>query len=1373
MPRRRNGEIPLPDGWDVAQDFDGKVYFIDHNTRKTTWIDPRDRFTKPQTFADCIGNELPLGWEEAYDKHVGAYYINHVNQTTQLEDPRQEWRAIQEAMLREYLQTAQDVLEAKKEIYDVKQQRLCLAQDEYNHLNNALTTLGASRTSLCSSSSSLSTKYDPDLLKSDVALARSRVSRLKRELEQIRAEMNCTQRGVDTLASVEQKLSGHHGGCYNITEAQAIMTELRNIQKSLSSGEKEKAELMQSLAQLKDELTRLQLCEGSPEASTLSLPQEKLSTASQTDLSGELVPIGTRLAEMARMRLQYDEARKRIQHIQQQLADLEEKVTPGQTESDKDKLLLFQEKEQLLRELRSITPRTRTQQDMKKIQSEIRRLEQDLNNALELSNKTITDRVRLHEEKQLLLQQLRDALRSMAMLEGQLKTLSASTLSVSSSSSLGSLSTTSSKGSLSSGLSFTDIYGSPQCLGPVTLQQERPVDMVDLHRRVERLLKGSEQNNLVSTPSPGRSQPSLSPRSSLSSVSPPVSPLYENAPVGPPPAYEHVEMQRQQRQNQRAGPTSSSVNLDGTQLEDRLAELRLSQHQTPTQELLCTSSQDRLKLVGGPHPPVELQSGNMSQGSGLGRPVAATAAVAGAAAAAAVAQQQHQHQHQLQQQQPSQEPPPLSPISETPPPTGIRSRASSSGTNTRSVSAAVSDESVAGDSGVFEASNRRRLSEVIGDVDSLALGEMSLETAQVQIKLRYSVSDGLLHVGIERARNLAALFIPNNAQVYIKAALLPMQLPVNHICCTKPVLDLHKPTFGETFPIAVPLNKLYTKTLQVNVWCTGSESEECLGSAQVSLADFCPESPSVKWYNLLSFRFMQPPDSPSTSTSNSNSNSNNICASIAKQANHDKQESDISVYRSGQNTKEESSDESTIISSQTSTLTRNQGCDELQTAISLKLEELANCLRSPDEDDQNVDSESGSGSDDSDEEGIIVEFMMEDNILEDVLEHEEDEELTEETKQTEDKETNTECIFIPEQGKQRKLSAAGVAPNSMYDDKNSIVIKRSQTFSPSAAVSKSHYICRLNRSDSDSSMPLYRRGGPFQRNSVERRSLRWRRPSSALSCKTVSKKCTNLPPTARTSLDLELDLQAQHARLSNLQDEITRLRELKQRLEQAREKGDTDFATWLLEDHKFQNLMVQAESGKNGKSAEDKRVEKMLKRTSKEIYKLRKTKAGKGKPDIISFKEKMAFFTRVSLNVPVLPPEDSTCENALSPSLSIGQHKRHASEPVTSETMVTKVDAQGISNLVARPYTVPSGNVSAVRADNAATNNASIALNSAEDSSANSTNKTINAKGRPVAGKLQFAKNGQGESPNSPEQNDSEEPRRYEYVVDRVLGVEV
>jgi protein KIBRA len=75
---------------------------------------------------------------------------------------------------------------------------------------------------------------------------------------------------------------------YTLQEAQAIMAELRNIQHSLSSGEKEKAELMASLSRLRDDLTRLKPLNNdmSPDLSTLSLPQEKFSTASQTDLSG-------------------------------------------------------------------------------------------------------------------------------------------------------------------------------------------------------------------------------------------------------------------------------------------------------------------------------------------------------------------------------------------------------------------------------------------------------------------------------------------------------------------------------------------------------------------------------------------------------------------------------------------------------------------------------------------------------------------------------------------------------------------------------------------------------------------------------------------------------------------------------------------------------------------------------------------------------------------------------------------------------------------------------------------------------------------------------------------------------------------------------
>ncbi|XP_044747979.1 protein kibra [Coccinella septempunctata] len=1183
MPRKRNGEIPLPEGWDYGQDYDGKIYFIDHISKKTTWIDPRDRFTKPQTFADCRGNELPLGWEEAYDKQIGQYYINHMTQSTQLEDPRLEWRSVQEAMLREYLQTAQDVLEAKKDIYQVKSQRLMLAQDEYELLTNALATLNTSRTSLCSSSSSLSTKYDPDLLKSDVAMAKNRVSRLKSELEQIRNEMSYTQRGVDTLTSVEQKLSSQQGTCYNLGEAQAIMAELRNIQMSLSSGEKEKQELMQSLAKLKDDLTRLQLSESSPDVSTLSLPQEKLSTASQTDLCCESVPIGTRLAEMAKMRLEYDEARKRVQHIQQKLADLEEKVQPGQVESDKDRLLLFQEKEQLLRELRSITPRMRSKEEMYDIQNECKKLEQDLNKALEVSNRAIADRLKLHEEKQLLLQQLKDGLRTMTHLESQLKTLSASTLSVSSSSSLGSLSTTSSKGSLSSGLSFTDIYGGPQTTGSQNLG--KPIDMADLHRRVERLLKNSD--NSPHTHSPGRSQPSLSPRSSLSSVSPPVSPMYENLPLTcAPPSYEQVERDRRLQSEQS--------------LNEKLMELRLSN------PYLNSSSQEFSNIQRVPIPNLspltdllEQQANNMSQGSGLGRPPRYSLEFTGD--------------------------PPLSPISETPPPIidhdellqgTTLSRTSSSGTNTRSVSAAVSDESVAGDSGVFEASNKKR--------NSIFGPELDADTAQVQIKLKYVTGDNILNVCVERARNLAALCMEENSQVCIKTALLPASTPYPSVYCTTFVRDLRKPIFGDVFNLPVPANKINTKTLQVNVWNTvEGQQEKCVGCAQVSLADFNVQSVSQRWYNILSLQLFDP--------------------SISSY--HNKQESDISIGKNEELTnkqvgvKEESSDDSTIISSQTSTLTRNQdGVCFQPPNFNLDFEELVNCLGNTEE--YSDDSE------DDEEEGITVAFGNNDG-LEVVLEHcdGEDDDHEEEEEKYHDKETNTECAFYPEHAKQMKLAAStGV---SAMEDRGAI--KRSQTFSPSAHISKNQYICKLNRSDSDSAMPLYRRGSkPFERNAVERRSLRFRRGPGSMALLTSSKSHSHLPTTARTSLDLELDRQAQHTRLEMLNSEVTRLRDLKTRLEHAKEKGDSELASYLLEDQHFQDMISQAESSKMTRTDEEKKVEKMLRKVSKEIYKLRKTKAGNGKPDLISFKEKMAFFTRVNTNVPFLPSDECHLDRLLS-----------------------------------------------------------------------------------------------------------------------------
>lgn len=68
-------------------------------------------------------------------------------EATQIEDPRKQWRQEQERMLKDYLTIAQDALSTQKELYQVKEQRLALALDEYVRLNGAYKEKSSSRTS--------------------------------------------------------------------------------------------------------------------------------------------------------------------------------------------------------------------------------------------------------------------------------------------------------------------------------------------------------------------------------------------------------------------------------------------------------------------------------------------------------------------------------------------------------------------------------------------------------------------------------------------------------------------------------------------------------------------------------------------------------------------------------------------------------------------------------------------------------------------------------------------------------------------------------------------------------------------------------------------------------------------------------------------------------------------------------------------------------------------------------------------------------------------------------------------------------------------------------------------------------------------------
>uniref|UniRef100_A0A2K5Q6G3 WW and C2 domain containing 1 n=1 Tax=Cebus imitator TaxID=2715852 RepID=A0A2K5Q6G3_CEBIM len=172
---------------------------------------------------------------------------------------------------------------------------------------------------------------------------------------------------------------------------------------------------------------------------------------------------------------------------------------------------------------------------------------------------------------------------------------------------------------------------------------------------------------------------------------------------------------------------------------------------------------------------------------------------------------------------------------------------------------------------------------------------------------------------------------------------------------------------------------------------------------------------------------------------------------------------------------------------------------------------------------------------------------------------------------------------------------------------------------------------RLNRSDSDSS--TLSKKPPFVRNSLERRSVRMKRPSSVKSLRSER--------LIRTSLDLELDLQATRTWHSQLTQEISVLKELKEQLEQAKNHGEKELPQWLREDERFRLLLRMLEKRQMDR-AEHKgelQTDKMMRAAAKDVHRLR-GQSCKEPPEVQSFREKMAFFTRPRMNIPALSADD-------------------------------------------------------------------------------------------------------------------------------------
>jgi E3 ubiquitin-protein ligase NEDD4 len=95
------GTGELPPGWEQRHTPEGRAYFVDHNTRTTTWVDPRRQQYIRMYGNNPAGNNttiqqqpvsqlgpLPSGWEMRLTNTARVYFVDHNTKTTTWDDPR-------------------------------------------------------------------------------------------------------------------------------------------------------------------------------------------------------------------------------------------------------------------------------------------------------------------------------------------------------------------------------------------------------------------------------------------------------------------------------------------------------------------------------------------------------------------------------------------------------------------------------------------------------------------------------------------------------------------------------------------------------------------------------------------------------------------------------------------------------------------------------------------------------------------------------------------------------------------------------------------------------------------------------------------------------------------------------------------------------------------------------------------------------------------------------------------------------------------------------------------------------------------------------------------------------------------------------------
>lgn len=333
---------PLPDNWEKSRYGNSKRhFFVDHNTKSTTWVDPRTFYLRKHDIHEVVAGELPYGWEESFDQVCGIFYIDHVKQKHFLDGPWEEStksfystvNQLEEETKR--LEVQLELERQKKVDLDAAEAKLAELEAEKERIELQISEIqtkqqeeedGAALQALGDELSNLNGELEN--INSQISNDRAGYAQKAAEYETLHSEISEFQKRLEELRAVNERLENENRELMQQTqEGNQNLAEMRNM---IEMEAAQRAALESYIKQLKNEVLQMY----SPEEAEAIKQKEEAEQLARNELEVDApLPVAGTMdenEEFNQLKARLDEEKRERERLKLMTENLEAERTKAQ-----------------------------------------------------------------------------------------------------------------------------------------------------------------------------------------------------------------------------------------------------------------------------------------------------------------------------------------------------------------------------------------------------------------------------------------------------------------------------------------------------------------------------------------------------------------------------------------------------------------------------------------------------------------------------------------------------------------------------------------------------------------------------------------------------------------------------------------------------------------------------------------------------------------------------------------------------------------------------------------------------------------------------------------------------------------------------------